>query len=177
MTHPNTSRVFDEWRRQRGADRLPARTRMTAAALGPLLPQVFVLGREGGHWRFRLAGGFVCDLHGRELRGVPFVEIWRGVARADVLRAVESAFEEAQPATLHALAERDEGRWLELEVALAPLTGPTEAPDRLIGLHQPLSPLARLRGEPVPALGLVGADRGAGWPDLRLVVDNTLRVA
>lgn len=180
MTHAHTRRLIDEWRRQRAGRRLPARTRMTAAAFGPLLPQVFILGREAGAWRFRLAGGFLHDLHGRELRGSAFGELWTNLGRAGALRALDRAVAEAEPVTLHARAEVDARRWLGLEVTLAPLTGPTDAPDRLIGLHQPTSMAARLEGAAAPLLRLLAigeaADAGPS-PGLRLVVDNGRRVA
>ena len=179
MTHLNTRRFVDEWRRQRGGDHLPARTRMTAAAFRSLLPQVFILGREAGQWRFRLAGGFLCDLHGRELRGENFAELWDGLSRAGAMRALDRAVVEAEPVTLHAQAEHDARRWLRLEVTLTPLTGPTGAPDRIMGLHQPVSLVAQLEGVAIPTLRLAQTERQAGatFPDLRLVVDNTRRVA
>lgn len=180
MTHAHTRRLIEEWRRQRAGRRLPARTRMTAAAFGSLLPQVFILGREAGGWRFRLAGGFLHDLHGRELRGSTFVELWTGLGRAGVLRALERTVAEAEPVVLHARAEADARRWLGLEVTLAPLTGPTEAPDRIIGLHQPTSLTTRLEGEVAPLLRLLAIGEAADAepaPGLRLVVDNTRRVA
>ena len=179
MTHVNTRLLIDEWRRQRGAARLPARPQMTAAAFGTLLPQVFVLGREAGRWRFRLAGGFLCDLHGHELRGADFAELWDGLSCAGALRALERAVADAEPVTLHAMAQRDAQRWLQLETTLAPLTGPTGAPDRIIGLHQPVSLVARLEGGTVSALRLAQTERQMiiAPPQLRLVVDNTRRVA
>ncbi|MBE7216907.1 MAG: PAS domain-containing protein [Caulobacteraceae bacterium] len=176
MTHLNTRFLLDEWRRQRGRGRMPARTQMTAAALAPLLPQVFVLGREASAWRFRLAGGFLCELHGRELRGETFATLWEPGSRAAILRVLDRSAAEAEPVTLHAVAEHDPARWLGLETTLAPLTGPTDAPDRIIGLHQPLSLVARLEGEAVPALRLAGVD-GRTTAGPRLVVDNTRRVA
>ena len=194
MIHAHTRALLEEWRRQRGGDRLPARTRMAAAAFGPLLPQVFVLGRVAGVWRFRLAGGRLVDLHGRELRGEAFGALWSPASRAGALHALERAVAHAEPVVLRArgeaaAAEPPSGvwgdpadahsRWLELEVALAPLTGPTEGPDRIIGLHQPTSLLARLQGAATPTLRLLGVAEAtpAPSPALRLVVDNTRQVA
>lgn len=178
MIHANTRRLLNEWRRQRGGARLPSRPQMTAAAFGPVLPQVFILGREAGVWRFRLAGGMLTDLHGRELRGAAFGDIWSPLGRPGALRALDHAVDEARPVVVAARAE-DGDRWAGLEIALAPLAGPTDAPDRVIGLHQPTSMLARLEGAPVPTLRFLGmrdAEEPAR-PALRLVVDNSLRVA
>jgi hypothetical protein len=181
MIHLHTRQLIDEWRRQRGgADRPPARTRMTAAAFGPLLPQVFVLGLEGGGWRLRLAGGLLHDLFGRELRGEGWGALWDAASRPDAQRALERACAEGRPVVLRARAERDSARWAAVEVGLCPLIGPTDAPDRAIGLVQPVSLLARLEGASAPGLRLVAAGGEEGVPPppgLRLVVDNTRRVA
>ncbi len=181
MIHLHTRRLLEEWRRQRGAgERPPARTRMTAAAFGPLLPQVFILGLEGGAWRFRLAGGFLHDLLGRELRGESWSQAWTGASRAGAAIALERACGDGEPAVLRARAAPDVARWAALEIGVCPLTGPTDAPDRVIGLVQPVSLLARLEGASVPALTLVdvhGAEGAPPTPGLRLVVDNTRRVA
>lgn len=173
MAHAHTQRMIDAWRHSRGGRRLPARAELTPELLGSLLPQVFVLGlAEDGAWRFRLAGGFVGDLWGRELRGERFLDLWSATDRADALGALDRAREAGDPAVLKALALSVEGRALGVEVTLAPATGPTLAPDRVMGLMQPTGMVARLGGAPVRELRLAGRE-APPRPALRLVVDNT----
>lgn len=169
MVHAHTARVLDEWTRRRGpARRLPARTELSPVLFGALLPQMFILADDGAAgWRFRVAGTRLVELHGRELHGEAFVALWAPPDRPRVLAALESARRAAAPQVLACRAETLAGSTLALELVLAPLTGPTDAADRVLGLHQPLSRLALLEGRPLGPLAL------STPPPVRLVVDNT----
>lgn len=176
MFHAHTDRVLDEWRLRRGPGRrMPARTELSPVLFGPLLPQMFILAEDGaGGWSFRLAGGFLNDLHGRELRGTSFPHLWAARDRRRVHQALDAARLAAEPRVLGCRGETADGASVALELTLAPVTGPTEAPDRVLGLYQPVSMLARLMGEPVAVLRLTDARPGDHPPaGLRLVVDNT----
>lgn len=197
MLHPNTRLLLDEWRSRRGAQRLPLRTALSPAAFGPLLPQVFVLGLDNGVERVRLAGGLLADLHGRELRGVDFTSLWAGLDREAVRDALSDARRFARPMLLRAQGVTVDGFAVGIEAPLCPLIGPTDAPDRTIGLYQPTSLTTRLQGRPIERLHLTSVEPcpesepelavavGAPAPPsrisaraaLRLVVDNTRRVA
>ncbi len=175
MAHAHTERLIDAWRLSRGDRRLPTRTDISPAVLGPLLPQVFILGQDEatGEWRLRLAGGFVNDLFGRDLRAAAFLTLWSPGDRAAVSAALEQARLGAEPVVLKSLALALDGRSLGLELTLAPATGPTDEPDRIVGLVQPTGMVARLAGGAVAELHLAGASVGQPRPGLRLVVDNT----
>lgn len=195
MLHQNTTVLIEEWRSRRRGDRLPLRTALSPAAFGPLLPQIFVLGLDAGAERLRLAGGLLHDLHGRELRGVEFSCLWAGMDRARVLSALAEARRLARPVLLRAQAVTAQGDALGLEIALCPLIGPTDLPDRTIGLYQPTSLTARLVGRPVERLHLTDIEaipasaqdlpttftpalmRNSARAALKLVVDNGRRVA
>ncbi|MFX8608797.1 hypothetical protein ABTM33_19020, partial [Acinetobacter baumannii] len=64
---------------------------------------------------------------------------------------------------------------------LAPLIGPSGEADRTIGLYQPTTTVARLLGASIASLAIravsMAEDAPAPAPRLRLVVDNTRRVA
>ena len=176
MPHAHTHQMLEEWRRQRGDARLPPRPHMSAESFGHRLPQVFVLGLSEGVWRFRLSGGFLTDLHGRELRGERFDNLWTAADRPEIIRILEKAVRLAQPALLHARAEASPRCWTDLEISLAPLAGPTGAADRAIGLFQPVSPVARLEGRTAARLRLTSGDLAPGTvagSRPRLVIDNT----
>ena len=175
MTHAHTKRLIETWRSSRGDRRLPPRVDISPAALGPLLPQVFILGETGADdgWRFRLAGGFVNDLFARDLRGASFLSLFGAPDRAGVEAALHRARASAEPVVLKVLARGGDGRVLGLELTLAPATGPTEAADRILGLVQPTSAMGRLAGAPVTRLHLAGSDAAPAPSRLRLVVDNT----
>lgn len=181
MAHAHTERLLDAWRLSRGDRWLPSRSEISPALLGPLLPQVFILGEAeaDGAWRFRLSGGFVNDLHGRELRGERFLDLWAPADRAKAAAALERARTGGEPVVLKAVGVAMQDRRLGLELTLAPATGPTEAPDRIVGLLQPTSMVARLGERTLHELRLApppgAAPRDDAAPRLRLVVDNTDR--
>ena len=176
MFHAHTDRVLDEWRRRRGPARLPARTQLSPILFGPLLPQMFVLADDGeAGWRFRLAGAFLGELFARELSGEAYAGLWTAGDRASAVRALQAARRAEEPAVLGCRGDSPSGRFVAMELLLAPVTGPTEAPDRVVGLLQPVSAVARLGGEPVSALRLTDLRSGSPrpLPGPRLVVDNT----
>jgi len=178
--HPNTERLISAWRARRGERRLPARTDLSPIDLGPLLPQVFMLGCEGEAEVFRLSGGLVADLYGRDLRGVEFKSLWRLSEQPLIMEAVARARRAAAPIVLSADAEAPSGDHIGIEICLAPLTGPNGAANRTLGLLQPTSMVGRLMGQPIRSLSLRGAalasDPRCG-PYIRLVAVNGQQVA
>lgn len=173
--HPNTQRLIDYWR-SLGAQ--PRRASVDPAHFSNLAPRTFVLGRQAtGLYPFRLAGGFVADLHGRDLRGQNGLDLFREGDRHLVKTALETARRRPEPvvATVQARAA---GAELPVEILFAPLIG---EPDRFLGLYQPLAMVARLNGAPVKDFAL-GAIRGVGpanelTPQLRLATLDGRRVA
>lgn len=190
MLHENSRRLLDEWRRQKPADaRLPRRTAMSPMGFGPLLSQLLILGCDRqGRATFRLAGGMVTQLHGRDLRDAELVALWQRDQRKRLMAHLDAARQTAQPLVLQASTEGIHGSRLDLEITLAPLEGPSGEADRFIGLYQLLTPTPFLSGRPMSQLCLAAAEligpsgaeaRGAAVspPHLRLVVNNGRRVA
>lgn len=177
--HSNTQRLIDYWRSLGLAGGPPRRASVDPAHFSNLAPQTFVLGRSGvGMYPVRLAGGFVGELHGRDLRGLNGLNLFRERDRSNLQTALETARRRPEPvvATVHAHA--DNGAALALEVLFAPLAGD---PDRYLGLYQPLSMVARLDGLPIRELA-IGALRGVGpaneeTPRLKLATLDGRRVA
>ena len=172
MPHAHTVRLIAQWRRSRAPGRpLPERTALSPLLFGPLTPQMFVLAEDADGWRFRTAGALLDDLHGRPLAGEPFLDLWAADDRAAVRRAMNDARRLARPWVAACRGETPRGRTALVELTLAPVAGPLGAPDRCLGLHQPLSPLARLGGEALRPLRLCAPAGSHGGP--RLIVDNT----
>lgn len=182
MFHSNTEKLIATWRDHRDGRRLPARSDLSPIDLGPLLPQVFMLGREGdGEEVFRLSGGLMSDLHGRDLRGASFYALWSKLDRPQIAAALAKSRSQATPVVITVEAVSDRGESIGIELCLAPLTGPSGEADRTIGLYQPISTVARLMGAPIRSFLIrtidMAEDAAPAWPRLRLVVDNTRRVA
>jgi hypothetical protein len=178
MFHSNTELLLDYWR-ARKCDRLsPDRNAIDPCEITGLLPQVFILGRAGGgQYMFRLAGGMVGDLHRRDLRAVDFGSLWAPTDRPRVIAAMEAARRAAEPLVLTVEARTEYGPSGRLELLLAPLRAQNAPLDRYLGLYQPLTPLAALKGQPIAELDLIrfASSSERELPRLRLAaVDGQL---
>ncbi len=179
MSHSSTERLIDYWRVRKAGRLSPLRSSVDPSDLTEVLAQLFILGRAGpGQHLFRLAGGLITDLHQRDLRGADFLSLWAPSDRPRLSAAIEGSRRSCEPVIMAAEARADDGRTARVEIMTAPLRSETAPVDRVIGLYQPLSPLAELRGRPVIELGLIrftsesGADAS---PRLRLAaVDGRL---
>jgi hypothetical protein len=180
MFHSNTEQLIDYWRNRCGRAELPARSAIDPRDIADILPQIFMLGRTGpGRYKVRLAGGFIADLYGRELRQEDFLQLWEDQARTPLQLALEAVRRHPEP--IVAVAEaRTAVRSMRLEVLIAPLTGPSGQIDRLMGLFQPTTPLAALMGATIKRLHICGVTRTAGpdnFPRLRLAAVDGRQLA
>lgn len=182
MFHSNTERLVDYWRDRGGDGRLPLRSEIDPAHFADLWPQVFMLGRaSAGDYRVRLAGAFVGELHRKDLRGRNLLELFRHADRRDLQTGLEAARLRPEPlvATVEAVGDTST---LPVEILFAPLAGAgAGAPDRYLGLYQPLGMVSRLMGEPAHEMAVRGL-RGAGpaneeAPRLRLAAVDGRRIA
>jgi hypothetical protein len=160
----------------------PARASIDPSDFAQVLPQIFILGRRGfGDYAFRLNGGFVADLHGRDLREENVIGLWEPEDRAPLQLALETIRRRVEPMVIDCDAWPDYGLPLRLELMLAPLTGPSGDVDRIIGLYQPTAPVAVLMGRAVRSLSirtiLAGGGAREALPPLRLAAVNGRRIA
>ena len=178
MSHSNTEFLIDYWQSRTFGSRLATRASIDPTDFPTLLPQVFILGRSApSRYGFRLCGGLVRDLHGRDLRGADFLNLWAESARLPLQTALESARHEGQPLRLLVRAEAA-GQYANLEITLMPLSNEAGGIDRVLGLYQPVTPLGRLRGQAVEKLTLLATedeDRPARG-HIRLAAVGGLRV-
>ena len=179
MFHSNTELLIDRWQAQALPNGVPARAALDLAPFARLAPQLFVIGRQpAGRFPFRLAGEFVRELHGRRLAGEDAMALFTLSGRIDLRPALEAA--RRGRTTLVALVKGRTlaGESLDLELTFAPLSGPGGAIDRFLGLYQPTTPVARLRGDAVRELALVSLHAGeTDTPRLRLAALDGRRIA
>ena len=155
MSHSNTQRLTDYWRRRRTEGLAPLRCNVDPCEFADLLPQVFILGRQAaGRYGFRLSGGLLEDLHGYDLRGAEFLSLWASVDRPNLQAAIESALRRGHAIVVESKGLTIEGFSARFEILLAPMISNTGQVDRLLGLYQPVSPLQRLCGRPVEHLSV-----------------------
>jgi hypothetical protein len=181
MFHSNTEQLIDYWRSRRGTEETPSRSAINPVDFAQLLPQVFMLGRLApGQYRVRLGGGFLADLHGRELRHADFLRLWEPAARTPLQLALEAVRRHPEPLVIQAEAHAGDGA-MRMEVLIAPLRGPSGQVDRLIGLYQPTTPAAALKGGIVRALAIRGiattAEANDQFPRLRLAAVDGRQIA
>jgi hypothetical protein len=180
--HSNTQRLIDYWRSLQTDAGAPARADFDPQAIAGVLTQAFMLGRGSEGLPFRLAGGFLVDLHARGLRGDSFLSLWRSECRAAVRDAASQAARAGEPVVLFAEAATADDARVGLEILLAPLTGPSGAVDRLVGFYQPKTTLSHLRGEPLVEIGhrltvYAGQGDAPAAARLRLAAVDGLRIA
>ena len=181
MFHSNTEQLLEYWRTRKGLDETPSRAAINPADFAELLPQVFMLGRIApGQYRVRLGGGFLADLHGRELRHADFIRLWEPAARTPLQLALEAVLRHPEPLVITADARAGDGV-MRMEVLVAPLRGPNGRTDRLMGLYQPTTAVAALKGGIVRSLSIRGiataAPTGDQVPRLRLAAVDGRQIA
>jgi hypothetical protein len=182
MFHSNTELLMDYWRTRKGAAKAPARAEINPADFASLLPQVFILGRRrAGEYYFRLAGGLVEDLHGGGLAAADPLKLWAPAYRTALQLAWEAVRRQPEPLVIDCEGRARGGLAANLEVTFAPMAGPGGEIDRLIGLYQPLTPIAALTGRPIEAL-VVRAISSAGpagveFPRLKLAAVDGRQIA
>ncbi len=150
MFHSGTQTLIDHWTALPAAGRIPARSAFAPLAFGLRVPQLFSADRTADGARFRLAGAWVEGLHGRPLRGLDWLDLWRPDSQSLVAASIVQAFREGRPVVLAAEAPDLVGL---VEVVIAPLRSASGAADRLVGLYQPVSAIDRT----AEAVGLLGA--------------------
>jgi hypothetical protein len=181
MFHPSTERLIDYWRDKKGEAALPRRADINPGDFLELLPQVFVLGRDGAKLPFRLAGGFVTELHARDLRGHDALSLWALSHRLELKSALDVARKRRTPVVVTADIRAHGVPSVGMEVLFAPLQGASGETDRFLGLYQPTAMMARLMGRPAYELGLRAikplGEGNEDMPRLRLATLDGRRIA
>jgi hypothetical protein len=158
MFHSNTERLIDYWRSRKGAAPAPARASIDPCEVPSLMPQLFILGRNGpGGYAFRLVGGLVEDLHGAKLSGTDPVTLWAEPYRPSLRLALEAICRQPEPLVVTAEGRAGGGQTLGVEITFAPLTGPGGDIDRFLGLYQPKTMVAALRRQPIKLMSMRAA--------------------
>lgn len=179
MFHFNTERVIGYWRSLRAGGVMPSRQAFDPAELASLLPQLFMLDLGPAALPFRLAGEFLIDLHGRPLKGADFQSLFSLPGRSMAARATAAALQDWEPVVLDAEGYSEDGRSVSLEILLAPLADIDGARiERLVGLYQPTTLVARLAGKPVTLLDArLAVHAAARGTHLKLAAVDGRRIA
>ena len=110
------------WDALRGARATPERNDIEPGAIRGVLADTFILefAPEAG-FPFRVVGSRTNALFGRELRGAPFLGLWRREDGEVMARLIAGAADGAQPFLVGAQGAPEGGATLDLEVLILPL--------------------------------------------------------
>ena len=155
-------KMFAYWNDRRGSRLAPERGDIEPGAIRESLGDSFIITYDpGDEHPFRLAGTRVCALFGRELREVPFVQLWDPASRGQVRELAATVADEANPVVAGVAARTAEGSDADLELLLLPLYHRGKMRVRLLGVLAPVAVPYWLGAERVATLTL-GATRHLG---------------
>ena len=140
MKLATSQQLFAYWDALRGARGAPERNDIEPGAIRGVLADTLIL--EFSHkadFPLRVVGSRTNALFGRELRGLPFLSLWRRDDVGEVRRVLEDAADGAQPFLLGAKGAPEGRAEIDLELLLLPLRhhGATHA--RVLGCCAPAS--------------------------------------
>jgi hypothetical protein len=138
MKHSSTRELFDYWNMRRGTRAAPERSEIEPGAIRRVLADTFMLTFDPrtGH-PFRIAGTRVCAAFGRELKGVPFTEIWAGASQDSVRDVLATVATEQVGVVAGAFGRNCAGATLKLEFLVLPLAHRGGASTRILGALVP----------------------------------------
>ncbi len=134
MKHATTRMLFAYWDSLRGERAAPERGEIEPGEIRHILADTFILETVADRPpEIRLAGTRLCALFGRELKGVPFAELWRNNGSRETARFVELVTSETAGLVIGLVATSTEGANLDLELLLLPLRHRGKTHVRLLG--------------------------------------------
>lgn len=150
MPQSSTVRFISYWRGlQRDPLKAPSRAVFDPARLKPMISQMIMLSSSDNGHRFRLSGGFLTALHGKDLKESAFAALFRDPFREPLRAALRAAQNRQQPLVLNITApwypksqfdevklELSHSETLSVEICLCPLIGPEGRLDRFVGIYQ-----------------------------------------
>jgi hypothetical protein len=115
MKHTSSRDLYGYWDECRGIAQAPDRNDLEPGPVRHLLGDAFVLSYDAaeGH-PFRVAGTRLCALLGRDMKGLPFMELWSRDSRREIGDLVGIVAEETLAAVAGAAARGLDGSFVSL---------------------------------------------------------------
>jgi hypothetical protein len=162
MKHRNNHFAVGYWSRIREGRAAPDQADIDPKALKRLLPYVFVLDTHAGFEvvadaQYRLAGTALCERFGGELRGKSFFAHWDENSRLALGVLLQRSLQRCAPVCLTSIGASDDGRMVELETVLMPITFGGREPKRFLGMMQIMGDIAPLMGRTIAYERLTGS--------------------
>jgi hypothetical protein len=138
MKHTTTRMLFSYWDTLRGERTVPERSEIVPGDIRHILADTFILETGSDNSGiFRLAGTRVCALFRRELKSHLFQTLWADSKPQNGQKLLDIVMEETAGIVAGLTAETHEGRSLDLELLLLPLSHRGERRARMIGALSP----------------------------------------
>jgi hypothetical protein len=162
MKHPASRELYAYWQELRGRRPAPERSEIEPEAIRGILSETFILALERpARYPFRLAGTRVCALFDRELKGVPFLELWDETSRRTLVDLLAILADEWVGTVAAVSAHNTEGQAIDLELLLLPLSATRPVLQRSIGVLAPMTATPGIGASPLGPLTL-GSRRHVG---------------
>ena len=130
--------LFAYWNALRGLRSAPERDDVDPGAIRGVLADTFILEFDpAAGFPLRVVGTRTNALFLRELRGKPFLDLWREVDRAEIAEIVVALADEAQPFLIGAAAAPLGFPQVDVEVLLLPLRRRGDTHARALGCCAP----------------------------------------
>src|SRR5262245_4683960 len=138
MKHPSVRELYEYWNARRGLRSAPDRADIEPGAIRRVLTETFIISFDAaaGH-PFRIAGTRVCAAFGRELKGMPFLDLWSADSQAQVRDLLTIVANESVGVVAGARGLSAEGSALDFELLILPLRHRTRTNARVLGALAP----------------------------------------
>ncbi len=158
MKHRNSHLLVGYWSRIRRGRDIPDQTDIDPRAIKRMLSHVFIVeARDPARASYRLAGTWLCDRFGFELKGTSFLATWDVPSHNPLVLLLKQSLALRQPACLSSIGTTSSCAMIEMETILAPLSFGQAAPTRFLGIVQILGEPGAHLGNPVSFQRLAGS--------------------
>ena len=133
-----SQQLFAYWNELRGARSAPERNDIDPGAIRGILADTFILEFDAGRaFPMRIVGTRTNALFLRELRGAPFLDLWREGDRQETRAILASVADEAQPFLIGAAGTPLGFAPVDIEMLLLPLRHHGDTHSRILGCCAP----------------------------------------
>ena len=134
MVQQQTQDLLNYWNQVRQGRQAPKRIEITPSDISPLLPVTFILEvTKDKELKFRLAGSKMCEIFGKEFRGLNFFDCWPPMEQSILSRHLSQLINEGTIVTINCEAKAPNGETAECEILFLPLTHSGTTIDRILG--------------------------------------------
>jgi hypothetical protein len=158
MKHRNSHLLVGYWSRLRRGRDVPDQTEIDPRAIKRMLSQVCILeASDPPRAMFRLAGTWLCDRFGFELKGTSFLGTWDVPSRNQIVLLMKQSLAMKQPVCISSIGSTADCAMVELETILAPLSFGEGGPTRFLGMVHFLGDTSAIAGRTITSQRLVGS--------------------